>query len=556
MGWQDAPEEKTTGSSPAWMSAPEEGYRGEGISSPQTKNSVERIVSAISPENTEKQQGGFLDRLYSGTKEMFSPSMEGIKRLFNPNAGQFGPSRVLEQEGQRLGGVVRRSAQNIGESISESKFGQNNPRVAAIPGAIVGALADTISTSLTPSSAQQSLGAEAIGITGRVAGEAIKDSKAATDADRRALGFQKKDIYNSKSPFESMRKLALANRTAKEMLERGGISVTGSTEASLKNAVDILGEGSGNINKVVDAVDSAGVKIQPDVLGNKIIDELNPKLPEQQKIVEKILNDIQETYPNGLTISEAKRTLKKYWGGKGYDMTTVGSEAASLYRKAADVIGNLIHETIKNNVSPEMLSLYAEGNKNYSTGINALRGLANASAAEAGNNLVSPTSIMLGVGELASGNVPGAFAAAGGTEFLKRRGAALTANAIYGFGESLSGTRNFGGLSTLFKSANTAISPIPKKQKEQKSDVMPGKGFIQSLTNKKRDIPTMDEKDVHDFVIDAPAGTRFRFNGSDKIYKVVPRKERTYFPDEQSKKDYEKSRRFLGAYRTKTFTLA
>lgn len=72
----------------------------------------------------------------------------------------------------------------------------------------------------------------------------------------------------------------------------------------------------------------------------------------------------------------------------------------------------------------------------------------------------------------------------------------------------------------------------------------------------KGDIPTMDEKDVHDFVIDAPAGTRFRFNGSDKIYKVVPRKERTYFPDEQSKKDYEKSRRFLGAYRTKTFTLA
>lgn len=73
----------------------------------------------------------------------------------------------------------------------------------------------------------------------------------------------------------------------------------------------------------------------------------------------------------------------------------------------------------------------------------------------------------------------------------------------------------------------------------------------------KRDgIPSMDEKDVHDFIIDAPEGTKFKFNGSDKIYKVVPRKERTYFPDEQSKKDYEKSRRFLGAYRTKTFTLA
>lgn len=68
--------------------------------------------------------------------------------------------------------------------------------------------------------------------------------------------------------------------------------------------------------------------------------------------------------------------------------------------------------------------------------------------------------------------------------------------------------------------------------------------------------PSLNESDLHDFIQAAPEGTKFKFNGSDKIYKVVPRKERTYFPDEQSKKDYEKSRRFLGAYRTKTFTLA
>lgn len=69
-------------------------------------------------------------------------------------------------------------------------------------------------------------------------------------------------------------------------------------------------------------------------------------------------------------------------------------------------------------------------------------------------------------------------------------------------------------------------------------------------------IPSMDEKDVHDFIQAAPEGTKFKFNGSDKVYKVVPRKERKDFKNEQDRQNYEKSRRLLGAYRTKTFTLA
>lgn len=66
----------------------------------------------------------------------------------------------------------------------------------------------------------------------------------------------------------------------------------------------------------------------------------------------------------------------------------------------------------------------------------------------------------------------------------------------------------------------------------------------------------LDEADLHDFIMNAKEGTKFKFKGSDKVYKVIPRKERTEFKSEQDKKDYERSRRLLGAFRTKTFTLA
>ena len=66
----------------------------------------------------------------------------------------------------------------------------------------------------------------------------------------------------------------------------------------------------------------------------------------------------------------------------------------------------------------------------------------------------------------------------------------------------------------------------------------------------------IDEAELTDFIMNAKEGTRFKFKGSDKEYKVVPRKERTEFKNDQDKKDYEKSRRLLGAFRTKTFTLA
>lgn len=112
------------------------------------------------------------------------------------------------------------------------------------------------------------------------------------------------------------------------------------------------------------------------------------------------------------------------------------------------------------------------------------------------------------------------------------------------------------GANTMVLTALQSILRGVDKTKEPAQQEEPPADVAETKKPLKGNIPSMDEKDVNDFIQTAPEGTKFKFNGSDKTYKVVPRKERTKFDNEKDRQDYEKSRRFLGAYRTKTFTLA
>src|SRR5688572_29554217 len=65
---------------------------------------AESVVSAISPEvQGPPTNESFLQRLARGTRQMFFPSsVNEVKSLVNPNLGQFGVSKILEEEGKRL----------------------------------------------------------------------------------------------------------------------------------------------------------------------------------------------------------------------------------------------------------------------------------------------------------------------------------------------------------------------------------------------------------------------------------------------------------------------
>lgn len=407
-----------------------------------------KAASSIVSSKPTNRSGGFLQRLGESTKELVMPSMDGLKRLFSPGAGQFGPSRFLEEEGKKVGQAVRSSAQNIADKMATSVPG-------AAAGAALGTAADVTSDMLTPSSFQQSLGSEAPGLLG----PAIKGM--AVEPARRALGITKMHMSNSKSGFEAIRKQAVANKTAADMLEKNAIAKLGSTSQTTENAFKILHEGTRGMDDVIGQLDSAGAKIDQNKLAVKLIDELNPKLPEEQAVLEKMLSDLQ-SFPNGIPIAEAKRKLKDYWGTKGFEQLQVGSAAASLYRKAAQTLEREMSDVIKTAGGPELSELYAMSNKSYGTAVNALKGLGNKLAAEMGNNAISLPSTIWAASRLAAGDLMGAASAAGLSEVAKRRGAGIAANVLFRGGRGIESAPPQRGFTALLQSSKARL-----KQKEE-----------------------------------------------------------------------------------------
>lgn len=115
---------------------------------------AESAVSAIQPEVTgpPQEKESFLTRLARGTRQMFFPKdMDEVKSAFNPNLGQFGVAKILEEEGKRVGASVRGSLEGAPGPV---KF-----------------VGDVLSDQLTPSAMQQNLGAE---VLGQFAAPAIK----------------------------------------------------------------------------------------------------------------------------------------------------------------------------------------------------------------------------------------------------------------------------------------------------------------------------------------------------------------------------------------------
>jgi len=219
------------------------------------------MVSPAVDVPTDTSPAGYVKRLFNASKEMFIPSMENVKRLFSPSAGQFGVSKVLEEEGRRVGGAVRSAAENTAEQIATSKFGQQNPNLSAGMGAAYSTVADVASDSLTPSAFQQQLGGEGLGIAAKASGLGKALKGAAVEPGRRALGFQKSQLNSTKSPFEANRKLAQANRATETMLERGDIPTLGSPDKAQKNALGLLAEGKREAGDALNLVDEiAGVK--------------------------------------------------------------------------------------------------------------------------------------------------------------------------------------------------------------------------------------------------------------------------------------------------------
>ena len=429
-------------------------------------NAADKAVSLIQPGITQPPNGeSFLSRLGRATGETIlapvAPLVPSIrKRLFNPNMGQYGLSKVLEEEGKRVGAAVRGASQNYAEEVPGSLFGQDYPKTAAAIGAGFSTVADVTSDSLTPSAMQQSLGAEGVGIMGKMAAPAMK--AAAVDPARRALGFQKSQLVSQKSPFETARKVAQANRAAESMLKESAISPTGNIDDTIKSATKVLSENSRKMNGVIKAVDEAGHRISPIDIDEKLVGELNPKFVDEKKIVKQIRKDLDAYDINGLSLKDADE-LRARWGKIGFQDRTVTSTASNLYRKAWSSIDNAIKRHIQS-VAPDLGAEYVAAKAGQENAINALRGLGNKQAADLGNNVLSLPTKVLAAGRLAAGDIPGALATAGVTEALKRRGLAPLARGLYGAGRTLETGARPGFLTSISAMARNKLGQGKNKK--------------------------------------------------------------------------------------------
>lgn len=432
-----------------------------------TKSLAESAVSAITPEP--QASGGFLSRLAQGTKEMFVPSMDSVKRLFNPNAGQFGPSRVLEQAGQQVGQAVRGAAQNTAEQLATSKFGQNNPNLSAGLGAAYGTAADVASNSLTPSSFQQQLGAEGVGVAAQPVKEGIANilDQASISPARRATGFMKPDLRSTQSPFETIRKTAQANAAGKEMLDRGAIPLLGSPGTMQDNALQILAEGRNKVNGVIDALDQAGQNIPTPELGKKIADSIKAKFPDEIKAVNSVINDLESINPQSISPGSLAE-LKQRWGKFGFQDKTVGTTVADVYRKAYKAVDQVLKSHIES-VAPDLLPQYVQGMKTQETAMTALRGITNKGARMAANMPVSLPTMIAGAGDIASGNLGGAAAKIGATQAAINSGAALTANTLKGASNLVRSEASPGFLSYLISAIRKNQSPAQSQEPIQQN---------------------------------------------------------------------------------------
>jgi hypothetical protein len=479
--------------------------------SPQEPSFAGDVVKAIQPEVQGPPTGGegFLSRLARATRQTFFPtSMSEVKSLVNPNLGQYGLSRILEEEGKRLGSAVRGSLSNAGDKLMASPVGQEYPRATAAVASVPLAVAEGMSDQLTPSGQQQALGAEGVGLGVRAAGPLLK--RAAVDPARRALGFQKSQLVSQKSPFETTRKIAQANRSAEAMLKEGAISPTGNVEDTIQSATKILRENSRKLSDVIETVDNTGKTLPVSQIDSSLIDELKPKFDDEFAASDKILKDLKAYSKDGLTLKEVDE-LKARWGKIGFQDKTVGSTAADMYRKAWATADKLIKRHVES-VSPDLVSAYRLAKSGQENAINALRGLGNKQAADLGNNIFSLPTKVIAAGQLATGNVPGAIATAGVAEVLKRRGLAPVARGLYETGKALEKGVPPGFLSIISAAARRALD------RENKT-------VVPAPSSPTKESEGLSGKSLSEFVRKAKLGTTFSFQG--KKFKVVPQKGRS-----------------------------
>lgn len=383
----------------------------EATVTPQDRGVASKAVGVLTapvvppPAST---AAGTVKRVWDATKEMFVPSTEALRRFANPNMGQAGVSRVLEEEGRRVGEAVRASGRNIAERIATGPLASVSPQVAAAPGTVISTLADVASDSLTPSAMQQSLGAEALGFAGKEATVAARNKladiaeKGSVGSGRRALGFIKSQL----GKLRRFGGVDRANAVAAEMIKQRVITPTATADEILANAQALDQRMMNKIGEVITTLDKSGLPTQIDALS--LAENIEKQLgmaagkgatQAQKNAIKEIVDRVVETASQetgSLSFGDAQG-LKDIFQKNGHWSSASDAFKADAYRRASGIVNGTLRKAIGSagkeiggDAGKKLLDEYLSANLTKGKARDAINALTQRVEKEAGNKFLDP----------------------------------------------------------------------------------------------------------------------------------------------------------------------
>jgi hypothetical protein len=348
-----------------------------------------RIASSI------PLMGEFAKTASGGAMGLGQTAMEGAGRLFNKSGEAV--TENLSREG------IRPLFAREGLPVS--------PRVAAGLGTLTQMTPDIVSAMATPVQ------------TEGVVGPAVPMA-------RRALGFQKSFL---KTPFAR----GQATKAATTALEEGVIPYSGSPETMMERAKGIATKSGGRISKKIKDVPLEAQETWTNLenLRGQITKGIGREgnMAGVHKAIDEVQNDVADLIAQQSTKPSNKlfaKDLNYYKNRLGKKLNFLADATSQLDNKTVvNNLANTVRSAVKKFISPEEFAQYLADQKFYNAAELMQKGLNNELAAQMGNKVISPYSVIAGGAQLAAGQPTQAAATIGLTEGLMRRGMGAGARA-------------------------------------------------------------------------------------------------------------------------------
>ena len=225
-------------------------------------------------------------------------SMDSLKRGMSPMAGQYGVSAPMEAAGAKVENAVVPAGENL---MTDNPLARNFPKTNAVAMTLPAIALDMAAPALRPSSVQQQIGAQGVGMGMQPVKAVVKKGigkygKLVHNVDEAATAQAIKNPKVMDEDFSSPDKIEHVTRGLKKALEDTRRTISGLYD-TLKKKLDKGGKGKVDFNAVTEPLNKARKQLKVGESGLTKIDAAEEGRIQQlgkevsQEINNKVLND-------------------------------------------------------------------------------------------------------------------------------------------------------------------------------------------------------------------------------------------------------------------------